>query len=275
MKLLISIIGFLLLSSGTFGAQIKGEVIDKRTFAKPPIDMLISSRGTYLYVLLPGGQLEIYGRNSKIAGRIKVDRAFKKLSQGPMDDLLWLSGPTRSDAQLIAVNVVRDIPTAGSPSKGPINAPVTIAVFSDFECGLCARMAQILEELHEAYPEEVRIVYKNYPLRSNGFSMRAAQAALAANTLGKFWEFHDALFLNFDQLNEEKLEEIEDNLGMDKEILKVQMQAPKVLDAIHKDRQLGRELNVNGTPTVYVNGNRLRKPTLENFHLIIGEHLGE
>jgi protein-disulfide isomerase len=269
----MSLIGVLQPCAETLGAEIEGEVIDTRTFAKPPLDMLLSSGGTYLYVLLPGGQLDVYDRSGKPTGSIKVDPAFKKLSPGPSEDLLWLSAPTRTDAQLLAINVVSDIPTAGSPSQGPADAPVTIVVFSDFECGFCARMAQMLAELHAAYPQEVRVVFKSFPLRGHHFSLRAAQAAFAAGTLGKFWEFHDALFQNFDQLNEKKLEEIEESLGLDKQILKAQMQAPQVIDAIRNDIRMGNELNVTGTPTVFVNGHRQRKPSLENFQKIIEEQL--
>jgi protein-disulfide isomerase len=189
--------------------------------------------------------------------------------------MVWLSAPTRTDAQLMAVNLVREIPIAGSPALGPADAPVTIVIFSDFECGFCSRMVELLEEVRVAYPEEVRVVFKNYPLRGHRFSLRAAQAAQAAGTMGKFWEFHDALFKNYDQLNEKKLEEIRASLGLDKETFKAQMQAPQVIDAIRSDMRLGQEVKVTGTPTIFVNGHRLRKPSMESFHKVIGEQLGE
>lgn len=269
------LISVLILCAGTVSAEIEGEVIDTRMFAKPPVDMLLSSGGEYLYVLLPGGQLDVYDRNGKLSGSLKVDAAFTRLRQGPSEDMLWLSAPTRTDAQLLAVNLVREFPTEGSPAQGPADAPVTIVIFSDFECGFCSRLAELLEEVRVAYPEEVRVVFKNYPLRGHRFSLRAAQAALAAGTMGKFWEFHDRLFKNFDQLNEKKLEEIRDSLGLDKETFTAQMQAPQVLDAIRSDMRLGQKVKVTGTPTVFVNGRRLRKPSMENFHKVIGKQLGE
>lgn len=268
-------IGILLLGAGIANAEIEGEVLDTRMFAKPPVDMLLSSGGEYLYVLLPGGQLDLYDRKGKLSGSLKVDAAFTRLRQGPSEDMLWLSAPTRTDAQLLAVNLVRELPTEGSPSQGPADAPVTIVIFSDFECGFCSRMVEMLEEVRVAYPEEVRVVFKNYPLRGHRFSLRAAQAALAAGTMGKFWEFHDRLFENFDQLNEKKLEEIRESLGLDKETFTAQMQAPQVLDAIRSDMRLGQKVKVTGTPTVFVNGRRLRKPSMDSFHKVIGEQLGE
>lgn len=269
------LISVLILCEGTVSAEIEGEVLDTRMFAKPPVDMLLSSAGEYLYVLLPGGQLDVYDRKGKLSGSLKVDAAFTRLRQGPSEDMLWMSAPTRTDAQLLAVNLVRELPTEGSPSQGPADAPVTIVIFSDFECGFCSRLAEMLEEVRVAYPEEVRVVFKNYPLRGHRFSLRAAQAALAAGTMGKFWEFHDRLFQNFDQLNEKKLEEIRDSLGLDKEAFTTQMQAPQVLDAIRSDMRLGQKVKVTGTPTVFVNGRRMRKPSMENFHKVIGEQLGE
>jgi protein-disulfide isomerase len=268
-------IGVLLLCTGVACAEIEGEVLDTRLFAKPPLDMLPSSGGEYLYALLPGGRLDVYNRKGELSGSLKVDAAFTRLRQGPSEDMVWLSAPTRTDAQLMAVNLVREIPIAGSPALGPADAPVTIVIFSDFECGFCSRMVELLEEVRVAYPEEVRVVFKNYPLRGHRFSLRAAQAALAAGTMGKFWEFHDALFKNYDQLNEKKLEEIRASLGLDKETFKAQMQAPQVIDAIRSDMRLGQEVKVTGTPTIFVNGHRLRKPSMESFHKVIGEQLGE
>ncbi|MDJ0784856.1 MAG: thioredoxin domain-containing protein [Desulfosarcinaceae bacterium] len=272
--LLITGFGVLLFGAVSIGADMEGEVVDTRMFAKPPIDMLLSTGGEYLYVLLPGGQLDVYNRTGERSGRLKVDPAFKQLRQGPSEDMIWLSAPTRTDAQLLAINVVRELPTAGSPSQGPVDAPVTIVIFSDFECGFCARMAEMLTEVRVAYPEEVRLVFKNYPLRGHRFALRAAQAALAAGTMGRFWEFHDALYENFDQLNEQKLDEIRASLNLDKDTFAAQLQAPQVIDAIRADMRLGREVKVTGTPTVFVNGRRLRKPSMENFHKIIGEQLG-
>lgn len=275
-KIISSVILCVLLSTtAVIAAGVEGEVLDTRLFAKPPLDMLLSSGGEYFYALLPGGQLDVYNRKGELSGSIKVDPAFTRLRQGPSEDMLWLSAPSRTDAQLLAVNLIREIPVTGSPTLGPADAPVTIVIFSDFECGFCSHMAEVLEEVHVAYPEEVRVVFKNFPLRGHRFSLRAAQAALAAGTMGKFWEFHNALFKDYDQLNEKKLEEIRDSLGLDKEIFKAQMQAPQVLDAIRSDMRLGQEVKVSGTPTIFVNGRRLRKPSMENFHKVIGGHLGE
>ena len=266
-------IGVLLLCAGGAYAEIEGEVLDTRLFAKPPLDMLLSSGGEYLFALLPGGRLDVYNRKGELSGSIKVDAAFTRLRRGPSEDMLWLSTPTRTDAQLLAVNLVREIPTEGSPVLGPADAPVAIVIFSDFECGFCSRMAQLLEEVHVAYPEEVRVVFKNYPLRGHRFSLRAAQAALAAGTMGKFWEFHNALFESYDQLDDKKLEEIRDSLGLDKTTFTAQMQAPQVLDAIRSDMRLGQKVKVTGTPTIFVNGRRLRKTSMEDFHKAIGEQL--
>jgi protein-disulfide isomerase len=152
---------------------------------------------------------------------------------------------------------------------------VTIVIFSDFECSFCSRMAELLQEVRVAYPEEVRVVFKNFPLRGHRHSVPAAQAALAAGSMGKFWEFHDALFQSFDQLSEQKIEEIRDSLGLDKESFKAQMQAPQVIESIRSDMRIGQEVKVTGTPTVFVNGRRLRNTSMENFIKVIGEQLGE
>jgi protein-disulfide isomerase len=73
----------------------------------------------------------------------------------------------------------------------------------------------VLEQVLEKYPHDVKIVFKNYPLRNHKFAMKAAIAALAAGSEGKFWEFHDELFKNYNKLNDQKIREIALGLGFD------------------------------------------------------------
>ena len=117
----------------------------------------------------------------------------------------------------------------------------------------------------EKYPRQVKLVFKNFPLRSHKFARQAAAAALAAHAQGRFWDFHDALFASYNKLNETKVEEIRALLELDKSAFDAQRKAPRVRDQIQKDIQWAREAGVNGTPTVFINGRLQRQRSLESF----------
>ena len=78
--------------------------------------------------------------------------------------------------------------------KGPTNAPITMIVVDDYQCSACAILEQILKDVVQIYPEEVKLVIKNYPNSNRKFAVKSAVAARATHAQGKFWEFHQALF---------------------------------------------------------------------------------
>ncbi len=110
----------------------------------------------------------------------------------------------------------------------------------------------------EKYPDDVSLVIKHFPISSHRFARKAAQAALAADKQGKYWEFHGKLLENYKQLNDAKLEEIAKELALDYEQLKKDMQSPETEAMIVRDLQDGQDADVKGTPTVFLNGKRLR-----------------
>jgi protein-disulfide isomerase len=131
----------------------------------------------------------------------------------------------------------------------------------------------VLEQLLEKYPQQVKLVFKNFPLRSHKFAQPAAAAALAARSQEKFWDLHDALFKNYNSLNEAKLEEIRAQLNLDKEAFDTQRKSPQVNAQIQKDIQLAREAGVNSTPTVFINGRQQRNRSLEAFSAAVEAEL--
>ena len=92
-----------------------------------------------------------------------------------------------------------------SPRKGSENAPVTLVVFTDFECIYCSTWAETLDTMLETFPDDITIVFKNYPLAYHTQAELAAAAALAAGEQGKFWEMHDLLYKNRTALTREDL----------------------------------------------------------------------
>lgn len=125
----------------------------------------------------------------------------------------------------------------------------------------------------EKYPGQVKLVFKNYPLRGHKFARPAATAALAAHTLNRFWEFHDALFTKTSGLNEKRVEKIRDDLGLDKAAFDAQRKSPMVVAQLNKDIRLAKSIGVNATPSVFINGRLQRKRNLESFSAAVDAEL--
>jgi protein-disulfide isomerase len=152
-----------------------------------------------------------------------------------------------------------EIDIDGHPTRGAPMARVTIVEFSDFECPYCGRATPIVERLLEEYPGEVRLVFMNYPLPAHTHAMPAARAAVAAGLQGKFWEMHDLLFDHQTQLTDEDLDRYAESIGLDMERFHADLRSPEVQASVDADRDLGHELDVDGTPTIFINGRRFRE----------------
>jgi protein-disulfide isomerase len=147
-------------------------------------------------------------------------------------------------------------------TKGPENAKVTLVEFSDFQCPTCAAYEPQVKALLEKYPNDIRFVYRHYPLTNiHPNAQRAAEAAEAAASFDKFWEFHDVLFAEqktWSPMNsgdfEKKLEEYVEKLAIDKTEFQKKMNSKEVKDAVTADVSDGTRAEVDGTPTFYVNG---------------------
>ena len=126
-----------------------------------------------------------------------------------------------------------------------------------------------LEQLLEKYPTDVRVVFKNFPIRTHKFAVKAAMAALAAGRQDKFWEFHDELFKNYNRLNDKKIQEIGTLLGLDQTKFEEHQKSPVEAARIQQDYEEGLGLGVRGTPTVFINGRKLKNRSKENMEAII------
>lgn len=143
----------------------------------------------------------------------------------------------------------------GSPSKGPDNAPITLVEFSDFQCPYCAMAVPQLQAILTAYPAQVRLVFKEFPLEIHPQASFAAAAALAAQNQGKFWAMHDALYASRD-LSPPAILEMAKRIGLDTERFRTDLQSTGVQEGITRDVQEGEAAGVDGTPAVFINGQR-------------------
>lgn len=150
--------------------------------------------------------------------------------------------------------MVKNVPIDGSPTKGPESAPVTLVEFADFQCPHCGEFAPVLDKLLEAHKNDVRFVYKLYVLGKFPQSELAARAAFAAGKQGKFWEMHHLIFANQTRLSQQDLDAMATQLGLDVSRLHADMQSQEATDRLAKDKKLGEDLKIEGTPTIYING---------------------
>ena len=123
------------------------------------------------------------------------------------------------------------------------------------------------------YPESVRIVSKNYPLRNHKFATKAATAALSAGRQGKFWEFHDELFKNYRQLSDKKLNEIARKLDLNEAQFQEDRKDPEIVAKVQADYREGRKIGVRGIPAVFVNGRRISNRDLRTIGSIIEKEI--
>ena len=175
------------------------------------------------------------------------------------------AAPTGDSYKGVKSNLVDSdkIPVGNSPVMGNPNAPVTIVEFSDYECPFCEKGANTLKQLYQKYPNDVRIVFKNFPLAFHKNAPGASKAALAAGQQGKYWEMHDKLFANFRNFKANSADmkgytaTLAQELGLDVDKFKTDFDNPAFEQMIKDDQALGAKLGVRGTPHFFINGVRL------------------
>lgn len=119
--------------------------------------------------------------------------------------------------------------------------------------------------MSDKYKDQLKIVIKHFPLTSHNFARKAAQASLAAHKQGKFWEFHNKLFENYNSINDDKIGQIAGELNLDMDKFKKDMNLPDIQSTINRDIQNGRKIGVTGTPTIFINGKLMDIGTTAEF----------
>ena len=142
----------------------------------------------------------------------------------------------------------------GCPSKGPLNAPIQLVEFIDFQCGFCVRMSEILTAVQHKFPTQVRIVVKQFPLPSHPLAAYSARAALAAHQQDRFWAFHDRLFKSQFSLSKNRIDQFAYEIGLDIDRYRVDRDSRSTIDMIERDKTEAIAANLRGTPALYING---------------------
>jgi protein-disulfide isomerase len=172
--------------------------------------------------------------------------------------------------------MVQSISTDDDPSQGKANAPVTVVMFSDFQCPACGATHPILKKVVAEYGDKIRFVVRDFPLTNiheNAFP--AALAAKAAFNQGKFFEYSDKLYSNQNALDGVSLKKYATELGLNLKQFEIDLTDEKTASEVRKDISDGETYGIKGTPTIFINGVRVRRLSAEGFREAIEKALGK
>ena len=141
--------------------------------------------------------------------------------------------------------------TQGSPT-----APCTLLEYGDYECPSCRQAYPIVHRLQKHFGDQLRFVFRNFPLEQHELAEPAAETAEFAAAHGKFWEMHDALYKHQPELSEKLFGELAEELGLDAKALASALDQGEFAARIQADLASGEGSGVQGTPTFYINGQR-------------------
>lgn len=148
-----------------------------------------------------------------------------------------------------------DIPIADhDPTDGPADAPVTVVEFADHACTWCVAAGDTLMRLREAWPAEVRVVWKDFPLAGDPRALPAAIAAQCADEQGRFWHMHAKLLSAQHALEDDDLLRHAADLGLDPEAFEDCLVSSRPVEGIYADLEVARAASVRAAPTFFVNG---------------------
>ncbi len=173
--------------------------------------------------------------------------------------LWYLSGMEEADPTILEVK--------GSEwQQGPSEAKVTLVEYADFECPACAAYQSVLKDIKETFKDNLRFVYRHFPLPMHRNGTAASLASEAAGKQGKFWEMHDLLYKKQKEWGGKTVEDrgmfekYATELGLNLDQFKADMASDELRDKVEVQRSSGEDVNVRGTPTFFLNGEPVTNP---------------
>lgn len=178
-----------------------------------------------------------------------------------------MSTPDSQPSSIQVSKKVYSVSVGDSFAIGPPNASVVMIEFADFQCALSAYTVALVKRILEAHPNDVRFVYKSFPLTVHRNAMSAAQAAVAAGRQGKFFEMHDKLFVRYRDLGEDQYAKAAEELSLDVDKFGEAFANPATQALIAEEMRQGREVGVDATPTFFINGRKVN-PTVVSYEVL-------
>ena len=241
----------------TPSSTLRASSIGTWTLSVTPLDFVQSLDNQLVFVLGDDSKVHIYSVDGVEKGSIPVAKETVAIDIAPRGEMLYLVDSNKNYTAL-DISFAQDIDTTGSPFIGKKDAPVTLVVFSDFQCPFCSKVQPLLDKVLEDNPDKLKIVFKHLPLQMHKQARPAALASIAAQEQGKFWEMHDALFAASKNLNKEAIEKAAADIGLDMEKFKKDWNSPAVEAKLKKDMMDAGKAGVGGTPSLYINGRQVK-----------------
>lgn len=190
-------------------------------------------------------------------GRNRLDRVYYVSADGQH----FVNGTIWDLNESPFLDTLEHLPTDG-PSFGPASAKVTVVVFSDFECPYCRELARtIRDNLPQKYPNDVRVIYKDFPIDSiHPWAGAAAEVShcIADQNIPGFWAFHDWIFQHQEEVNQtnlrDKVLEYAKDHQLDATKLGNCIDTHAMAGAVEQSLRAGRALQIEQTPTLFING---------------------
>lgn len=156
-----------------------------------------------------------------------------------------------------------NIDTAGRPSKGNPAAPVTVIEFADYQCPHCRDAARTLDRVVEENPEQVQLIFMDFPINSSGISRVIAEGGYCALQQNQFWDYQQLAFRQQRNLSKESPLQFAQELGLDQATFENCLASPEARQYVRNSEQQAIALGLRGTPTIYINGQRFQGSDLE------------
>ncbi len=256
--------------------KAKAQGIDSETFIEREIEAKLAK-------VSEDEAQKFYEKNKERMGGQEFEALKERImefmnTQRRSDAVVALFQRLRSESKvkvsLLAPPPERKQVEATGPSLGAANAKVVIVTFSDFQCPFCSRARDVADKVMTAYPGQVRLVFRQFPLPFHQNAFKAAEASLCANDQGKFWALHDYMFKHQDELAVDALKQDARTLGLDGDQFDKCIDESKHASEVTANIAAAKLLGVEGTPAFFINGIELHgAQPFERFVEIIDAEL--
>ena len=242
------------------------------TIPVKPLDIAQSLDNKKVFILGADSKVYIFTPDGKKMGELPVDANTTAIDIAPRGEMLYLINGKSNSYTSIDISFNQKIDITGAPVQGKADAPVTMVVFSDFECPWCSKLKPVLDQLLAHNKDKLRIVFKHLPLQMHPQAEPAALAAIAAQKQGKFWEMHDALF-EITNWTPNMIDETALKVGLNMEKFKADLASQEIQMQLGKDRTDAQLADVTSTPSLFVNGRPVRERSLPALQAMVADAL--
>ena len=237
-----------------------------------PLDLVHSLDNKKVFILTADSKVHIFAADGRKLGEMPVEADTVAIDIAPRGEMLYLINGRTNSFTAMDIGFSQQIDITGAPVRGKADAPVTLVVFSDFECPWCAKLEPLLAQLLAANADTVRVVFKHLPLPMHPQAEPAALAAIAAQRQGKFWEMHDALFA-VQQWTPAAVTETATRIKLDMNRFQADLNSQETRMQLAKDKADAQAAEVAATPSVFVNGRPVRERSLPALQAMVNEAL--